>query len=192
MWCKGKTLEDVVVIGEEGGGLYKLKGHLETTLVHETTRSSQIWHERLAHINYKALPYVSKVVIGLPDMNIDHEETCKGCVRGNNIKNPFPKSVTKTKGTLELIHYDVCGPIPSTYLRRYEYYITFIDDYSRNTWIYFLNTKTEVFGKFKEFKALIDRIKTLRSNSGGEYTSKEFEAFCKEYGIKRELAIVSL
>ena len=42
MWSIGKTLEDVVVIGEEGGGLYKLKGHLETTLVHETTSSSEL------------------------------------------------------------------------------------------------------------------------------------------------------
>ena len=49
-----------------------------------------------------------------------------------------------------------------------------------------------MFGKFKEFKALIEnhserRIKTLRSDNGGEYTSNEFEAFCKEYGIKREI-----
>ena len=55
-----------------------------------------------------------------------------------------------------------------------------------------MNTKSEVFEKFKEFKALIEnhlerRIKTIRSDNGGEYTSKEFEAFCKEAGIRREL-----
>ena len=70
MWSKGKTLEDVVVIGEEEGGLYKLKGHPETSLVHETTNSSELWHRRLAHINYKKFPYVSKVVIGLPYLKI--------------------------------------------------------------------------------------------------------------------------
>ena len=43
MWSKGNTLEDDVVIGEEGGGLYKLKGHPETTLVHKTTSSSELW-----------------------------------------------------------------------------------------------------------------------------------------------------
>ena len=53
MWSKGKTLEDVLVIGEEGGGLYKLKGHPKTTLVHETTNSSELWHRRLSHIKYK-------------------------------------------------------------------------------------------------------------------------------------------
>ena len=62
-------------------------------------------------------------------------------------------------------------------LSGYEYYVTFIDDYSIKTWIYFLKTKNEVFKKFKEFKALIEnhseiRIKTPRSDNGGEYTSK--------------------
>ena len=125
-------------------------------------------------------------------MKIDHEGICKGCAKGKNIKNPFPKSETKTKGMLELIHSDVCGPMPSTSLSGYEYYVTFIDDYSRKTWIYFLKAKDEVFGKFKEFKALIEnhserRIKSLRIDNGVEYTSKEFEAFCKDAGIKREL-----
>ena len=57
-----------------------------------------------------------KVVTCLPYLNIDHEGTCKACARGNNIRNPFPKSETKTKGTLELIHSNVCGPMPSTSL----------------------------------------------------------------------------
>ena len=173
MWSKGKALEDAIVIGEEEGGLYKLKGHSETTLVHETTSSSELWHRRLAHINYKSFPYVIKVVTGLPDLNIEHEGTCKGCAQGKNINNPFPKSVTKTKGTLELIHSDVCGPMPSISLSLYEYYVTFIDDYSRKTWIYFLKNKSEVFGKFKEFKSLVEnhsekRIKTLRLDNGGD------------------------
>ena len=68
MLSKGKKLEYVVVIGEEGGGLYKLKGHPETTLFHETTSSSELWHRRLSHINYKELPYVRKVVTGLPSL----------------------------------------------------------------------------------------------------------------------------
>ena len=128
---------------------------LETTLVLETTSSSKQWHMSLSHINYKELPYVRKVVTGLPYLKIDIEGTRKGCTRWKNIKNPFPKSETKTKGTLELIHSDVCGLMSSISLSGYEYYVTFIDDYSINTWIYFLKNKSEVFRKFKEFKALI-------------------------------------
>ena len=70
--------------------------------------------------------------------------------------------------------------MPSISLSGYEYYVTFIDDYSRKTWIHFLKNKSEVFRKFKEFKALIEnqiekRIKTLRLDNGGEYTSKELK-----------------
>ena len=68
------------------------------------------------------------------------------------------------------------------------YYVIFIDDYSRKTWLYLLKTKDEVFNKFQEFKAEIEnltnkKIKTLRTDNGGEYTSKEFVAFCKSTGI---------
>ena len=99
------------------------------------------------------------------------------CKSLKNIKNPFSKSEIKTKGTLELIHSDVCGPIPSTYLSGYKYYVTFIYDYSRNIWIYFLKTKDEVFKKFQEFKALIENHLEIRSmiliiDNGGEYSSK--------------------
>jgi hypothetical protein len=87
----------------------------------------------------------------------------------------------------------VCGPIPSSFISRYVYYVSFIDDYSHKTWIYFLKYKDEVFNKFKEFKALIEniskrKIKIRRSDNGGEYTSKELVKFCRDVGIKRELA----
>ena len=74
------------------------------------------------------------------------------------------------------------------------YYVIFIDDYSRKTWLYLLKTTNEVFSKFQEFKAEIEnltskKIKTLRTDNGGEYTSKEFVAFCKLTGIRRELIV---
>ena len=57
-----------------------------------------------------------------------------------------------------------------TSLSGYVYYVTFIDDYSRNTWVYFLKSKDEGFGKFKEFKALVENlseinIKIIRSDN---------------------------
>ena len=74
------------------------------------------------------------------------------------------------------------------------YFVTFIDDHSRNTWLYLLRTKYEVFDKFKEFRAEVEtlterKMKTLRSKNSGEYTSKELIAYCKEAGIKRELIV---
>ena len=94
------------------------------------------------------------------------------------------------KGILDIVHSDVCCPMKTTYISRYFYYVSFIDDYYRKTWVYFLNNKDVVFKKFKEFKALVEnlsknKIKTLRSNNGGEFTSNEFKDLCKEDGIKR-------
>jgi hypothetical protein len=72
-------------------------------------------------------------------------------MRRKNIKNHFPKCDNKTEGILELFHLNVCGPIPSTSIRGYAYYVSFIYDYSCNTWVYFLKSKDKVLGKFKEF-----------------------------------------
>ena len=85
---------------------------------------------------------------------------------------------------MELIYIGVFSVVPIPSLRGSLYYVTFIDDFSRNTWLYFLKNKLEVFNKFKEFKALMEnqiekKIKVLRTNNGGEFSGKEFEQFCK-------------
>ena len=66
--------------------------------------------------------------------------------------------------------------------------MTFIDDYSRFTWVYFLHSKADVFHVFKMFLAYVENqfstcIKILRSDSGGEYVSTEFESFLQQKGI---------
>ena len=132
------------------------------------------------------------MVMSLPEIQEKHEGICKGCASAKNVKNPFPSSGSKTEEILELIHSDVCGPMPHASINGYEYYLSFIDDYLRKTWVYFLKTKDEVFVRFKEFKALVEnhskkKIKTLRSDNGGEFTSNEFKDLCKEVRIKREL-----
>jgi hypothetical protein len=65
------------------------------------------------------------------------------------VKKPFPSSDIKSKGALDIIHSNICGPISSTSLSEYVYYVSFIDDFSRKTWIYVLKAKSEVFNKFK-------------------------------------------
>ena len=63
---QGKTIDDAVVIGEQKGGLYKLKGYLGQALIHEIVETNEIWHRRLAHMHYRALLIASKAVEGLP------------------------------------------------------------------------------------------------------------------------------
>jgi transposase InsO family protein len=93
-----------------------------------------------------------------------------------------------------LVHFDVYGPILVDSILGFSYFVTFIDDYSRRAWIYFMKTKDEVFNRFQELKALAEnqigkKIKILRSDNGGEYTSSKFENFCRAAGIKKELTV---
>ena len=59
IWPKGKTIDDTIVIGEQEGGLYKLK---EQALIHDIVEPNELWHRRLAHVHYRALPIASKTI----------------------------------------------------------------------------------------------------------------------------------
>jgi transposase InsO family protein len=74
-----------------------------------------------------------------------------------------------------------------------EYFILLVDDFTRMTWVCLLKKKSEAFECFKIFKELVEneaelRIKCLRSNNGVEFTSKEFNLYCEEHGIKRQFS----
>ena len=78
------------------------------------------------------------------------------CTRKECKENMSPSSESKARGIMEIVQSDVCGPVSSSSLRGYVYYVSFIDDASRKTWIYFLKEKSEVFSKFKEYKSLVE------------------------------------
>jgi hypothetical protein len=73
LWPKNSSINKDIVIGFREGGLYKLKGHQEQALVHNSVSSSELWHRRLAHLKYRALPVLRKMVTGLPKIQIDHD-----------------------------------------------------------------------------------------------------------------------
>jgi hypothetical protein len=105
---------------------------------------------------------------------------CEQCVCGKKNRVRFPYGALREEGILQLVHSDVVRPMLVPSLEKYVYYVSFIYDFSRNTWIYFLMKKFEVFDSFKEFKALVEnqtekRIKVLRTDNGGEFCINEFE-----------------
>ena len=75
-----------------------------------------------------------------------------------------------------------------------EYFLSFIDDKTRYVWVYFLKSKDQVFEKFLEWKAMVEKstgrkLKAIRTDNGGEFTSKEFEAHLTTEGVRHELTI---
>jgi len=136
-------------------------------------------------LKFSSLENLSKqnLVNGLP--HIHHpDQLCGACIFRKNHRIPFVKELWRSKFPLELVHTDVCGPMNISSIGGNKYFLTFIDDFSRKTWIYLLKSKDEVFHCFKIFKAFVERqngrlIKMVRSDGGGEYKSNEFKRHCE-------------
>lgn len=110
---------------------------------------------------------------------------------GKYVKATFPKSDRRADDVLGLIHSDICGPMSTISLSGAEYFVTFVDDHSRKTWICFLKTEDVVCDRFREFEALVEnatwkRIQVLCLDNGGEYFDKDFTNFCAKEGIRRD------
>jgi histone deacetylase 1/2 len=81
---------------------------------------------------------------------------------------------------------DVWGPAPST-VGRFTYYVSFIDDFSKFSWIYLLKNKSDVFQIFQNFQKLVERqfdkkILVVQSDWGGEY--EKLNSFFQKIGIE--------
>ena len=155
---------------------------------------SWLWHMRFGHLSFHGLHllYKKHMVNGLPMME-QKDQVCEGCILGKQHIDSFPVGRSwRAKAPLELVHSDICGPMQTPSIGKCRYFITFIDDFSRRTWVFFLKEKSEAFNFFKQFKAIAEKqsgyfLKVLRTDRGGEFTSHEFQDFCKENGIKRQL-----
>jgi hypothetical protein len=117
---------------------------------------TMLWHQRLRNIRENDLRTLhdKSMIEGMSNFTLDFD-FCEHCIYGKHNRVRFPYSATRAKGILELIQNDVFGHVPIPSLGKSVYYVSFIDDFSRNTWIYFLWKKYEVFDKFKEFKDLV-------------------------------------
>ena len=145
----------------------------------EAKDKNWLWHLIFRHLNYGVLNLLHRkgMVRGLPFIEKPNS-LCEGYILGKQHRESFPsgKSI-RAKAPLEIVHSDLCGPMQTPSLASSHYMLTFIDDFTRKTWVYFLKNKSEVFERFCNFKALVENqiglhIKVLRTNRGGEYISK--------------------
>ena len=151
--------------------------------------SSSIWHGRLGHVNYNSIKKLMNLNL-IPKDNLKNNQKCSVCVEAKLPRQPF-KSINRDSDLLELIHSDVCD---SGRISRggNKYFVTFIDDQSKYCYLYLIKTKDEVLNKFKIYKTEVEnqqekKIKIIRSDRGGEYTSNELTNFCEDHGIIHEV-----
>ena len=115
---------------------------------------------------------------------------CKYCQIAKMGKTSFNRKNYQFEDVLEIVHTDLCGPIGIQSYSRAKLFILFVDDYSRMMTIMYLREKSKAFEKFKWYLAKVEkekrkRLKWLRLDRGGEFTSNEFNNFYIQRGIKR-------
>ena len=92
----------------------------------------------------------------LPNLDVRNDMVCAGCQFGKAHQLPYEESSFRAKQLLELIHSYVFGKVNQSSVNGIHYMVTFIDDYSRYVWVYFMKQKSETLTKFKEFKLMVE------------------------------------
>jgi histone deacetylase 1/2 len=192
---KDKATRRILHQGRCEGGLYPLELKSTGARVHKhvlgvNKPSTERWHSRLGHPSSTIVSHVLRNN-KLPcnsDLNI--ESICDSCQRAKSHQLPYSKSHNISSTPLELVHSDIWGPAPTS-VGRHTYYVSFIDDYSRYTWIYLLRRKSDVFHVFHEFQKLVERqfdrkILCMQTDWGGEY--EKLNSFFKQIGIMHRVS----
>ena len=98
-------------------------------------------------------------MFGLPKFSGRKAQICEACQLGKQHRLPFPNERNRSRNKLDLIHSDVWGPAQNVSLGGSRYFVSFIDDYTRHTWIYLIERKSEVFDCFSDLKGYRDGMK---------------------------------
>ena len=197
--CEFRNEEDeVIAFGSRRGTLYFLKCTVKSRECANVTQENtkRLWHRRFGHLCEQSMMNLVKNDL-VSKLNCDllgEVGTCEACVGGKQCKSSFRSSESVTSTPLELVHSDLCGKMGEKSLGGAEYFLTFLNDKTHFAWVYSLKTKDQVFEKFKEWQAEVEnfsgyKLKTLRTDNGGEFTSIKFQSFLKSCGVRHELTI---
>jgi transposase InsO family protein len=153
-----------------------------------------LWHHRLAHIGMKNLHKLLKGehILGLTNVHFEKDRIYSACQVGKQVGVHHPhKNIMTTDMPLELLHMDLFGPI--AYIGGSKYCLVIVDDYSRFTWVFFLQEKSQTQETLKRFLRRAQnefglRIKKIRSDNGTKFKNSQIEGFLEEEGIKHEFS----
>ena len=154
-------------------GLYLLaEAHpLEAKIIEKT--SSDMWHHRLGHPNMRIL---QKIIFTyeFPTLSVNKYFSCDACLTSKSHHLPYSKSIHRTHKALEIVHSDLWGPSPVISHAGNRYYVIFVDDFTRYTWLYPLKLKSNVLSVFLDFQLRVERqfgqkIISFQSGWGGEF-----------------------
>ncbi|GKC35359.1 retrovirus-related pol polyprotein from transposon TNT 1-94 [Tanacetum coccineum] len=191
-------LAEVILSGiRRDNCVYSLDGHAMTgelnASVEEKDSLAQVWYKRLGHMSEAGLQVLKKQGL-FGKKSLGKLDFCENRVLGKSHRVSFGVGRHTTQGVIDYIHSDLWGPSQVESLRGKRYFLSIVDDYSRRVWVYILRFKHEAFGKFKEWKQLIENqtgrtVKKLRTDNSLEFCNQEFEQLCIESRIARHLTV---
>ncbi len=125
---------------------------------------------------------------------IEPRKICKPCVKGKPSEKPFPESTTRAAKQLDLLHSDLCGPMPTCTASGYRYFQMLVDDHLRFTVLKLIKSKDDVAGVIRDYMASFTTLyerkpKVLRTNNGREYVKRALTDFLKKEGIRHQLSV---
>ena len=141
----------------------------------------------MGHLRQSKIEQIIKLDL-IPNLTNVELSPCEHCLIEKMTKKLFSVEY-KSQELLELVHSDICGPLSTKTYNNKEYFITFIDDYSKFAYVYLISAKLEVFDYFRKYRIEVEmqlgrNVKVLRTDRGGEYNSKEFESYCQELKLE--------
>jgi histone deacetylase 1/2 len=158
LFVKDRDTRAPILRGRCSGGLYEIKAPVIKQALSSVKVSRDMWHRRLGH---PALQVVQHVLRSheLPSLHESNkiESVCDACQQGKSHQLPFSLSTRVTKFPLEIIYSDVWGPA-QTSVSGHRFYVSFVDAYSRFTWLYLLKHKSDVYDVFLQFQNHVERL----------------------------------
>lgn len=158
--------------------------------------SEVIWHQRIGHcsLNPQVKAKIQYSVTGFDVLEHAEQSTTvyETCMEGKQNREQLTGERTKCEEVLHTIHLDICGPMAVEGMMGEQYFATFIDEASGRMALALLKHKSELFERFKEYQAKIERetgkkIKLLRSDGGGGYTGHGFRKYLAERGMTQQI-----
>jgi transposase InsO family protein len=133
-------------------------------------------------------------ILGLKNVHFEKDRICSACQAGKQVRvHHLHKNIMMTERPLELLHMDLFGPIAYISISGSKYCLVIMDDYSRFTWVFFLQEKSQTQEILKRLLRRAQnefglRIKKIRSDNRTEFKNSQIEGFLEEEGIKHEFS----
>ncbi|KAH9696084.1 hypothetical protein KPL71_023037 [Citrus sinensis] len=185
----------VILQGVRRHNLYYLKGGTtdEANVAETHSDTTELWHVRLGHIRKKSLQTLMRHEL-LKDTKTCKLNFCEHYVVGKKIRVKFGTANHDTREILEYVYSDVWGPTKTALIGGSHYFVTLIDDFSRRVWVYTMRANDEILEIFMKWKKLVEiqtgrKIKVLRFDNRGKYTSDPFLQVCQNECIKRHFTV---